>query len=287
MTSFPYIRAANWDNFSELVLDNSSKGLVVVDFWAPWVGPSLRQREMLVDLAEAYQGRFLLITVNTDEQKQLARDYGVRSLPLFKLFRNGRVIEEFHGVQPQADYRRIIDRHLAGAGDRIQAAALQAWQDGDVDKAVQVLAEGAMDEPENLALPLLLAKFLMRLGRIEDAYAVLSALSPEAGEDRKVADFLAHLGFIRTAREAPDRETLETRLSQDPKDWYARYQLAALTLVADDTDAALQQLLIIVREAPDFQGGLARKGLAAIFNMLDPGDDRIRKYRAELLNLIH
>jgi putative thioredoxin len=287
MTGAAHILAATRENFAQLVLDNSDKGLVLVDFWAPWVGPSLRQRDMLVELAEAYQGRFLLVTVNTDEQKRLAHEYGVRSLPSFKLFRNGRVIEEYHGVQPQADYRRIIDGHLAGSGDRIQAAALHAWQQGDADKALRVLAEGAMAEPDNLALPLLLAKFLLRLERIDDAFAVLAALSPEAREDRQVAEFLAHLGFIRTAGAAPDRDRLEQRLIEAPDDRHARYQLAALALVADDLDAALQQLMTIVREEPDFQDGLARTGLAAVFNMLDPGDDRIRKFRTELFNLIH
>ena len=59
-------------NFDQLVLQNSRKGLVLVDFWAPWVGPSMRQREMLSKLASSYNGRFLLVTVNTDEQKAIA-----------------------------------------------------------------------------------------------------------------------------------------------------------------------------------------------------------------------
>ncbi len=55
MTGAAHILAATQANFAQLVLDNSDKGLVLVDFWAPWVGPSLRQRDMLVELAEAYR----------------------------------------------------------------------------------------------------------------------------------------------------------------------------------------------------------------------------------------
>ena len=74
----------------------------MVDFWAPWVGPSLRQREMLSKLATSYDGRFLLVTVNTDEQKAIAGRFAVKSLPSFKLFRGGKVVETLHGVQPEA-----------------------------------------------------------------------------------------------------------------------------------------------------------------------------------------
>ena len=103
MTESAYILEATTENFDRLVLDNSRRGLVVVDFWAPWVGPSLRQREILSDLARRHEGRFLLVSVNTDEQKPLAERFGGRSLPSFKLFRHAELVGEYHGVQPEAD----------------------------------------------------------------------------------------------------------------------------------------------------------------------------------------
>lgn len=110
-------------NFDTLVLENSKKGLVVADFWAPWAGPSLRQRALLKKLAGEYAGRFLLVTINTDEQKAVASRYAVKSLPSCKLFRNGRMVEEFHGMQPEADYKTIVDRYLVPLGDKVRLAA--------------------------------------------------------------------------------------------------------------------------------------------------------------------
>ncbi|MES9927211.1 MAG: thioredoxin domain-containing protein, partial [Candidatus Thiodiazotropha sp. 6PDIVS] len=63
MTESAYILEGSRENFDRLVLENSKRGLVVVDFWAPWAGPSLRQQEILSDLAKNYDGRFLLVTV--------------------------------------------------------------------------------------------------------------------------------------------------------------------------------------------------------------------------------
>ncbi|MCU7813391.1 MAG: thioredoxin, partial [Candidatus Thiodiazotropha sp. (ex Notomyrtea botanica)] len=112
MTNPAYILEGTVDNFDHLVLENSKRGLVLVDFWAPWVGPSLKQREILIELAERYKGRFLLVSVNTDDQKPLAERFGVRSLPSFKLFRQGELVAEYHGVQPEADYPRIVESYV-------------------------------------------------------------------------------------------------------------------------------------------------------------------------------
>jgi putative thioredoxin len=188
-------------NFAALVLENSRKGPVLVDFWADWAGPSLRQGELLRRLARAYEGRFLLVSLNTDREKEIAHRYGVKGLPSCKLFRHGKVVEEIHGMQTEADYRALIDRHLTPLADRAQAAALAAWEAGDEDKGIQVLAEAAMAEPDNAAIPVLLAKLLIRQGRHPDAHAVLAALPPALRTRREIRRLYTHLELIMTARD--------------------------------------------------------------------------------------
>lgn len=283
-----FIYAANQDNFSRLVLENSRRGLVVVDFWAPWVGPSLRQRDMLVNLATEYRGRFLLATVNTDREKQLASHYGVRSLPLCKLFRHGRVVETLHGVQPRGDYREAIERHMGLVADQVQQSAMRAWGEGDVDRAIRILAEAAMAAPQNLELPLLLSKLLMQDERVEDAHAVLAALPSEAHQQEpRIARLLAHLDFMVTAKGAPPREQLEQTLVEHGDDLRAHYQLASLALLEDDFETAMGQLLEILRRDRSFSQGVARRGLQAVFDTLGSDDPRVKPYRAEFFRLAY
>ena len=288
MADIAFIYTANRDNFSRLVLENSRRGLVVVDFWAPWVGPSLRQRDMLVNLATEYRGRFLLVTVNTDEEKPLASHYAVRSLPLCKLFRHGRVVETLHGVQPRGDYREAIERHVGVLADRVQQAAMRAWGEGDADVAVRILAEGAMAAPQNLEFPLLLSKLLMQEERVEEAHAVLAALPAETHEmDRRIARLLAHLDFMVTAKAAPPREQLEQALEERDDDLQAHYQLASLALLEDDFETAMGQLLEILRRDRGFSHGVARRGLQAVFETLGSDDPRVKPYRAEFFRLAY
>ncbi|MEW8028937.1 MAG: tetratricopeptide repeat protein [Candidatus Thiodiazotropha sp.] len=285
MSDVAYILEGTVDNFDRLVVENSKRGLVIVDFWAPWVGPSLKQREIFIDLAKSYQGRFLLVSINTDEQKPLAERFAVRSLPSFKLFHQGDMVAEYHGVQPEADYSRIIDQYVQRQPDPISREAIATWQAGDPEKALQLLAEAVLDDPENLALPTLMSKILMRQQRFGDAHALLSALPEQAQETVGVRNLLAHLDVIVTAEGAEPPDILMQRLQQGPKDAETLYQLAAARLVGDDPEAALELLLEIVRNHPGYRNGIARKAMRAVLDQLDAGNEQVVHYRRELYRL--
>jgi putative thioredoxin len=287
MTAPSFIFEGTEFNFDRLVLENSRKGLVLVDFWAPWVGPSLRQREMLSKLASSYNGRFLLVTVNTDEQKGIAGRYAVKSLPSLKLFRGGKVVETLHGVQPERDYQAAVDRFLVGLGDKVRLAAGKAWNDGNYDLAVQTLAEGAMAEPENLEIPAMLGKLLMRLNRFEEARSVLTALPVAARASSLIAPLLAHLDFITSAGSVEDPAALQRALAADPEDNRKRFQLAAVSLIEDDYDAAVDALMQILRRDRNYDDGAARRGLLTVFDTLGGEHPLVKHYRGELARLIH
>lgn len=287
MTTRSFILEATELNFDRLVLENSRRGLVVVDFWAPWAGPSLRQQKVLKRLAEEYQGRFLLVTVNTDREKGVASRFAVKSLPSFKLFRNGRVVEELHGMQPEADYRAIVDKYLVPLGDKARLAAARAWNAGEYDKAIQVLAEGAIAEPGNLEIPAMLAKLLMRLGRFDEAREVLKSMPAEVRDTPELATLRAHIDFITTAGAVTDEQAVMARLDRVPPDLEAHFQAAALHLINDRYEQALQALIVVLRHQRDYDGGAARRGLLALFDTLGGDHELVRQYRGELARLIH
>jgi putative thioredoxin len=275
----PFALEATRENFDQLVVENSRKGPVLVDFWAAWAGPSLRQRELLLKLAHEYGGRFLLVTVDTDRQKPIAERFGVKSLPSCKLFRRGEAVEHIHGMQTEADYRELIERHIVPLADKAQAAALRAWQAGDQDRAVRVLAEAAMAEPDDPALPLLLGKLLVQADRYEDVHAVLRSVPPAVAVHPEIQRLETHVALIRQARAAPPPAELEAALARDPDDADARFSLAAVSLVEDDYPAALELLAELHRRKPDFRSGLPRRALVTLLDLLGAEDELARRYR--------
>ncbi|HOK02606.1 MAG TPA: thioredoxin [Spirochaetota bacterium] len=89
----------NSSNFETEVLKSSGK--VLVDFWAPWCGPCRMQTPILEKLAASGEINAKIVKVNTDENQELARKFGIVSIPTLILFNNGVESERYVGVQPE------------------------------------------------------------------------------------------------------------------------------------------------------------------------------------------
>ena len=101
------------ENFNEEVLEKSKKIPVLVDFWASWCGPCMMLGPILEKIAYDYDGKVIVAKAATDDNMDAARKYGVMSIPSVKLFKDGEVLDEFVGAQPEAIIREWLDQKLS------------------------------------------------------------------------------------------------------------------------------------------------------------------------------
>ena len=86
--------------------------LMMVDFWADWCGPCQMLGPVMEDLAVRYDGKALVAKVNVDEEPELARRFGVMSIPTVVFLKEGREFDRKVGAFPPAAYQEVLDKSL-------------------------------------------------------------------------------------------------------------------------------------------------------------------------------
>lgn len=265
----PYIIDVHQDNFEEAVLQASFNVPVMVDFWAPWCNPCKMLMPVVTKLAEEYEGQFILAKVNVDENQPLATQFNARSVPAVKIFRNGAVVDEFMGAQPEGNVRMVLDNHIERASDQLRAEAAGMIQAGDLDQGLALLQQANQEDPDNPRVRLDLITALFMKGDYDNVEQAIRALPAEEKESAEVRDLQNRLLFARASADAPDIETLRSNIENDPADSESRYRLAAQLMTHGETESALGELLTLMMRDRDYGEDGARKGMLAILESID------------------
>ena len=273
-------------NFRQIVIEGSHKVPVVVDFWAPWCGPCKVLKPILESLAEAYQGRFILAKVNSDDNQHLAGEYGVRGIPNVKAFLGGEVIDEFSGALPESQVRAFLERIIPSPGEELRLQARPLLEAGEAERALPLLREAQDKDPDNERIRLDLARAHLALGDLDEARAQLDALPALARQGDEAEELRSKIDIAERSRELPSEAELRQRIDADEGDLDARLQLADRHIAERRYAEAMDQLLEIVRRDRDYGDEAGRRRLLDLFKLIDDAQ-LVRDYRRKLAALLN
>jgi len=283
----PYIHSATAENFTSLVLDNSNLGPVLVNFWSRKAGPCLRLYPILDKMVHHYAGRVLLVNIDTEGDLVTPREYGITSVPTLKLFRNGQVVETWHGYQSEEDLTKVLDIYVARDSDQALAQAIHLYTEGNSADAYEMIAEAIVSDPINPRLPLAMCKLLKHEERHEEALKLIETLPDNVRNNQEIDQLHDLLNFHLDIDPASDMNAVITRVESFPDDNEARQQLIAYYVIHQLYEKALNELVNIMDIDPAYNDNYAQKAMLKIFNILGNEHALIAKFRSNLRRYTH
>ncbi len=287
MADSPYVVVANAENFYTLVLEGSHERPVLVDFWADWCAPCRMLMPVLAKLADEYHGKFIVAKVNTEEERELAASFGIRSLPTVQLFKGGQPVDQFMGALPESQVREFLERHLPRESDDLVTQAQRLLEAGDLKGAEARLERARAEDPDNPRIHLADVRLKAASGDARGAEEMLEHLPLELVSDPEVAALKGQLRFANVIADAPPEAQLTARLESNPNDSEARYQLAARLVARGDIEGGLKNLLQLMKKDRSYGDDAARKGMVMVFDMLGGTGDLVARYRSQMLNALY
>lgn len=281
--------------FKRDVVDPSMTSLVILDFWAEWCGPCKALTPVLEKIAAEYAGKgVLLAKVNVDEQKIVAAQFRVQSIPTVYAVFQGQIVADMTQMRSEGQLRQILDQIIAklpitGPADAqaedlapLIAMGEEVLAAGDVARAEAMFIQLIEMAPDNGAIVAGLVRTRMAQGLIDEAEAVLNAAPASLAKDQGLQQLRASLALARNAVPVQDMSGLEARLAANGDDHAARFELAGGYLAAGNRDAAADALLEIIKRDRAWNEGAARTQLLQLFESVGLEDPWVSAQRRRL-----
>jgi putative thioredoxin len=267
-----FIKIVTESDFEYEVIAYSNQKPVIVDFWAEWCRPCKTLTPLLEKIAEDAGGTFRLAKVDVDDNPNLALRFNVRSIPNVKAFRDGQLISEFLGLQPEPRVKEFIRNLAPSQIDLLLEKGQSQLESLNWHEASNTFHLFLSKSPDHPAGVLGLLKSDLKLGNYPQAKIIFAKFPPSPE--------YAHMEILRPLYDVLVRIKTNQELSDDPLK--AAYLNSLNLTMRGNIPAAMDGMIDILRQDKHYHNDEVRRVLLGLFEVLGSNHPFTQQYRQEL-----
>ena len=266
-----FIKVVTEADFEYEVIAFSNQIPVIVDFWAEWCHPCKTLTPVLEKITEESNGSFRLAKLNVDDNPNLALRFNVRSIPNVKAFRDGQIVSEFLGLQPEARVREFVRNLAPSQIDLLLEKGLsqvEALNWLEASKSFQQFLNKSPNHPAGL---LGLLKTSLMLGDYTRVKKIINDFPPSTE--------YVQMQAIQPLFDALCNQETSNEMDNSRE---AAFQNGLNLIRRGNLPAAMDGLIDILRLDKHYRDDEVRKVLLGLFEVLGYNHPLTRQYRKEL-----
>ncbi len=284
------------EEFQQAVVAPSMNKLVILDFWAEWCGPCKALTPVLEKVAASYADKgVMLAKVNVDENKFIASQFQVQSIPTVYAIFQGKPVADLTSARTESQLGQILDQLLeqlpvgAGNGEEpkqdivpLLAMGEEVLGQGDGERAAGIFAQIADMAPDNAEAVGGLIRALVLADHLPEAEAALAGIPDAMAGDPAIERASSALALAKDKPDDGEADALQAAVAANPKDHQARFDLASAMIASGDHDGAATHLLSIIEADKEWNDGAARAKLLSLFEVVGLEDEWVSSTRRKL-----
>jgi putative thioredoxin len=281
--------------FKRDVIEPSMTQLIILDFWAEWCGPCKTLTPVLEKVAADYANKGVrLVKVNVDENKVIAAQFRVQSIPTVYAVFQGQLVADLTQMRTEVQLGKMLDQILKQLPVKGEAQSLEeeieplvamgeeVLAGGDAQRALGIFGQIVDMAPEHPAALSGLIRALVGVGDLTAADELIAGLNPELCRAQPITRAISALALARDAKPVGDLGGLQAKVAANPDDHMLRFELAGGLMAAGDRDGAADALLTIIAADRGWNDGAARAQLLKLFEVVGLEDPWVSTQRRRL-----